>query len=467
MSDASEITPQGPPPPEGGLKKRALKGSAMTVASLGGKNLLRLASNLVLTRLLFPEAFGLMALMQAILTGLKLFSDLGEQTSIMRSPRGDETGFLNTAWTIQIARGIILYVILLLALPSIAAFYEEPQLQVFMPLAALTLVISGFNSTKIATAARHMQLGRLTVMELAVQLVALCIMAALAWYLRSIWALVIGTLVQAVLLAICSHLYLKGIHNRLHVDRSAFSELFNFGKYIFISTIAGFLLNHADKAVLGKMVPLEVLAIFTIGTLFASFPNQLNDALVRRIMLPLYTKRPPAESRKNARQTSKARWGINLVLVTAAGLLAMIGDQMVRFMYDARYESAGAILVLVAIGSMPVIIFRSYSRLPVAAGDSHRFALQQIATALLQFGILIWAVGRYGVVGAAFAPAAAAFLSYPLLVVLVRRYKGMDFTHDAVMLVYAAVLATLALWLNMDPVMALLNETAPAAAATG
>ena len=92
-----------------GLFARALRGSALTAGSYAITQGLRLGSNLILTRLLFPEAFGLMALVSVFLVGLAMFSDIGIGPAISHSKRGDEPGFLDTAWTLQVARGVILW----------------------------------------------------------------------------------------------------------------------------------------------------------------------------------------------------------------------------------------------------------------------------------------------------------------------------------------------------------------------
>ena len=63
----------------------------------------------MLTRLLFPEAFGLMALIQTFMIGLAMFSDLGIGPAIIQSDRGEDPDFLNTAWVMQILRGICLW----------------------------------------------------------------------------------------------------------------------------------------------------------------------------------------------------------------------------------------------------------------------------------------------------------------------------------------------------------------------
>ncbi len=440
---------------EYGLRGRILKGSILAVVSFGGRDFLRLASNLILTRLLFPEAFGLMAIVQTIITGLNLFSDLGTQPAIVRSDRGDEPDFLNTAWTMQCTRGLGIGVVLWAVAPYIASFYGEPQLASLLPVAALAPILAGFNSTKIATAGRHLQFGRLTVIELSTQIISLTIMAILAWALQSVWALLIGSLVQTTLFLTASHLFLRGSRNRFHISRTALSELFNFGKYIFISTIAGFFLAFADRAILGKLVPLDIFALYIIGTLFASFPSALSDDLVRRIMLPLYKKRPPSESQGNRNKVGKVRWGISLLLVSAAGFLAITGDILVKFLYDVRYETAGAILVLVAIGSMPTIIFKSYTRLPVAAGHSGRFAFLQVVLASTQVFILVLMINAAGIAGATLAPGISALLTYPFLIWIVRQYRGLDFKHDAIMLTIAGVFAYCAILLNYEALIEL------------
>src|SRR5258708_1248517 len=89
-----------------GLRGLVVRGTFWALASYGVGQVLRLASNLVLTRLLVPEVFGLMALVQSFIGGLAMFSDVGTSSSIIRHPRGEEPVFLNTAWTMQILRGI-------------------------------------------------------------------------------------------------------------------------------------------------------------------------------------------------------------------------------------------------------------------------------------------------------------------------------------------------------------------------
>ncbi len=125
------------------LRAHTLRGSIITIADFGFRQCLGLFSNLLLAWLLFPEAFVLMALVAVILRGLKMFSDVGIGPSIVQHERGDDPAFLNTAWTLQIIRGVALWVgASVLAWPA-STLYGAPDLWYVLPIAAFSSVIAG------------------------------------------------------------------------------------------------------------------------------------------------------------------------------------------------------------------------------------------------------------------------------------------------------------------------------------
>src|ERR1700729_1195426 len=85
--------------PQKSLKSRAIRASAWTMVGYFGGQVIRLGSNVILTRMLFPGAYGEIVLVGIFFQGLQMFSDVGIGPSIIRSNRGDDPLFLNTAWT--------------------------------------------------------------------------------------------------------------------------------------------------------------------------------------------------------------------------------------------------------------------------------------------------------------------------------------------------------------------------------
>lgn len=223
-----------------GLRSRALRGTAISLGGTGGQQMLRLISNLILTRLLFPEAFGLMALVQTFMTGLQMFSDIGIRPSIVQNKRGEDPAFLNTAWMIQIGRGVVLWLGACALAWPLAGFYNEPQITWLLPVVGINALIAGFTSTKTAVAGRNLRLGRQTVIGLVSQAVGLVVMIGLALIWPSVWSLVVGGLVSSLIGVVASHRFMPGIPNRLQWDASAARDLVSFGRFIFVSTLVGF-----------------------------------------------------------------------------------------------------------------------------------------------------------------------------------------------------------------------------------
>lgn len=413
-----------------GLKARTLRSSAFMVLIFGSQNLLRLASNLILTRILFPEAFGLMAIIFVIIGAINAFSDLGLKVSIIQDSDGDKPLFLDTAWCLQIARGVMVAALIAVSSGMVADFYGQPELSGLLAAASLAAVIQGFNSTKLATAERELQLGRAALLDVISQTASLAVTILLALWMQSVWALVIGYLLGALITMFLSHAVLRGHQNRLAFSGMYARRMLNFGVFIFLSSLGGFLLLQGDRAILGKVATLEQLALYNIGYILASVPLQFIQLLNGRVLFPLLAKRPPGESRENWRNISRMRWLISGMGFAGLIVFAVAGQELVVLLYDPRYHGAGEFVALIALGLMPTVITLNYSSLPLAAGNSRLFALVVIGSAVTQTSAMLAGGIAFGVHGVILGFALSPILYYPVLMRLIRSYKGADPMHD-------------------------------------
>ena len=432
------------------LTARVLRTSALTVAGFGFSQGMRLLSNLLLTRLLFPEAFGLMALVTVLMTGLNMFSDVGISQAISQSKRGDDRDFLNTAFTIQIFRGVLLFGMgCLLAYPA-AHFYGEDILVAMMMVASAQFLISGFMPTRLETAKRHLLVGRVTLLDAVSQILGLIAMLALAVWTKSVWALIFGTLFGVAARVIIFSLFLPGERNRLCWEHKAIHELIHFGKWIFLSTAFGFIVSQGDRLVLGKFLPLDVFGVYVIGFFLGSFPAMLGSVVIGMLLIPVYRERPPAESRENFIKLRKLRVMATSGLFVLIGLFALGGPWLVEFLYDDRYLSAGAIVVLIGCASFPVVIGMTYDAAALAAGNSKAFCLLSIFKATMMIIGLVVGVSMGGLVGALVGQFLATLAAYPALVALSLRLGVWDPLHDLGFAVFGLLLGGLAIGLHWD-----------------
>lgn len=439
-----------------GLMSRVLRGGTWLVLGYGGQQALRLAANLILTRLLFPEAFGLMTLINVILIGLAMFSDIGLHAAIAQNARGDDQKFLDTAWTIQVGRGTLLWLCTCALAWPMAQFYNEPDLAFFLPIAGLSMLIAGFNTTKIETAHRHLMVGRVTVLDLLSQLTGLIGMVGLAYATQSVIALVCGGIIQSTARLVLTWLLLPGHQNRFHWEPRAARDLIQFGKWLFLSTLCWFFASQGDRIILGKFLPLETLGLYNIGYFMASFPLLLAQNVNGRLMIPVYRDKPASASKENFLQHRKLRSGITAGLLCLSMILAFAGPGLVDFLYDDRYAMSGAMVTLLSCLLMPGLIVLTYDQAALAAGDSKSYFVYSAARAGAQIGFVWLGIAQFGLIGAIFGMGLASVATYPFTIWISRRHSVWDPLHDLVFASLTIIPSALALWVHWDRVSALI-----------
>lgn len=392
------------------LRIKALRGTAWTIGSYASAMVLRLASNIILSRILVPQYFGLMTLLNTTITGLILFSDLGLTPNVVRSRRGDEPAFLNTAWTMQVLRGAILWIFCLALSWPFAAFYGQPQLRAMVPVIGLSLIITSFNSTSLATLARHMAVRQLALLELSVQASQLIFTITWALMSRSVWALIFGRLFSDVVRLIASYRMIPGRRASFRWDNEAARELFAFGRWVFFSTALTFIASQSDRMILGKLVSLQTLGLYGIAFALADIPRQVILSFCTNIVFPFVSKLahlPRTEFFDLVLQYRRS------VLLAAAGLLAVVvttGDQFILHVYDVRYHSAAWIVPILALGLWHTLLYSTTSSCLFAVGKPKYVVTGYLFTALAILIFIPIAFHKWGLIGAV---ATVAFSDVP------------------------------------------------------
>lgn len=424
------------------LGKAATRAAGFLVGGFGAGQLLRLIGNVILTRLLFPEAFGLMGQVMVFLVGLHLFSDIGIGPSIIQSERGGDPKYLNTAWTIQIIRGCTLWVIGLAAAYPFAAFYEKPHLGPLLLAAGTTSLITGFQSTKINFAARNLNQRYVAALDLMAQAAALVSTVSLAYAYRSIWALVVGSLFGDVVRVAVSHAYLPGPRNRIAYDKESARSLVRFGRWIFVSTLLMFLVSYSDRLIFPKLVDDATFGVYQTGANIAALAPAVLNMLAGHILFPLY-------SRISQRGEDLRRLFTDVrrpLLVVGGWLLsgfAAGGAAAVRLLYDERYHDAGWAVQLLGIGAWFTLLESTNTNALLAQGRSNLMAAANLSKLA---GIFVWVPIGYrllGFEGAVMGYVAADAGKYLFSVVAARKLGLRGLRQDALLSTWFAAAALL------------------------
>lgn len=329
---------------EQSFKQRLIKGSLLEVVGFGANTIIRLASTLILTRLLYPEIFGLLTLVSSFIVGLVMLSDIGIEQAVVRSHRGEERSFLDTAWSMQVSRGVVLWLISCVIAWPVSVLYEEPQLLWFMPVAALNVLVGGFTSMSLIGLRRGLNIKPLIILEITTQCVGFAVTVTWAFLHPSVWAVAAGTLTAMVLHVAVSWWIGGPPRLRLHWDPEAKAEILSVGRWIFGSSALSFVSQQADKLLLGKYLGLAALGIYGIALALAELVGNLVTRITYGMVYPALSK----VQRENPDQLStyyyKIRLPIDLLALVATGGLMMLSQLVVDIMYDERYTQAGWML---------------------------------------------------------------------------------------------------------------------------
>jgi O-antigen/teichoic acid export membrane protein len=361
------------------LGSRAARGAAFAAAGQLLSQLLRLASNLVLTHLLEPDAFGLMAIVLAVTMGLQLISDVGVWQAIVRSPRGDDPRFQNTAWTLTTLRGLLLFGVGALCAWPASIFYGRHELVWLLPMCALQALFLGLESSKSALANRHLRVGRIVTMEMASQIVGFVVAVGAGVLLRSVLALALGALASVVTRCVMSHVFLPGPRNRLAWDRSAATEIFSFGGWIFVSTLLFFAGTRWDVFSLGRLEGMGLVGVYGLAQMIVQVPTQIGERVTGFVLMPALAERFRESPAELAADVKRAR----LLLLPAVAILflgaAMTAPAFFHLLYRDVYRDAGWMTQLLVLVGWCAFVQDSSSRALLALGDSRSLAVANAA----------------------------------------------------------------------------------------
>lgn len=425
----------------------AVRGSAWTAGGYGISQLLRLATQLVLAReLLGPQAFGLVALVSVFLSGLELLSDLGIGVDVIQHQEGDNPRFINTAFLIQAGRGVILWGVAAALAYPFASFYHQPAVRWMIFVAAISIGLRGFASGSIWTMTRHVQLGKLTALNVAGDFVGFIV--SIAWAIASptAWALVVGRVASTAVYMIGSHA-LAEHRATLAWDPRAAKEILAFGTGMFLSSATYFLSGEAERLAIGKFISVAEFGCFSLALAISLAPSRGLQQLIAQVFFPMIAKVVREDRWAAVRDYRKAR----LLLLAAGAVLGcgfiLLGPFIVRVLLGGRYADAGWMLQLLGFRASLDLFAAAAASMLFAVGVSRYAAIGNVFKLVFLVVGLSIAFGKFGIRQALWVLALSSLANYlPQLWGLRNNFRG----------VLRSELTALAIFLGLTSAAALL-----------
>jgi lipopolysaccharide exporter len=421
------------------LLAKTARGAGWVISWRFATRALGLVSTLTLVRLLAPTDFGLVALATSFAQAVDAFSDLGVEDVVVRE-RAPTPDFYNTAFTINVLRGIATALLIAAAAEPAATFFGEPRLAPILLALAVGSLIDAFENIGIVDFRRHFAFGKEFRLQILPRIVGIVLTIVFAFLWANYWALIVGIVSTRIIRIILGY----SMHpHRPRFTLSAWRQMVGFSVWTWFLSIATLLRDRSTFIVIGRLMTSTQLGIFAVATEVATLPStEFVEPLCRVAFSGFIAAR---HAGMGVADTFMRIIGITSLLILPAGFgISLLADPIVRLMFGPRWldaiplvEILGVASTVTVLGYVTTTLFGAHALL------STLFRINAIST-VLRVAALIVLTREFGLPGGALALGLAMGLEQIIYLLAMRRRFALR-PLDLLRYTWRCVLATMAM----------------------
>ncbi|NEM89966.1 lipopolysaccharide biosynthesis protein [Galbitalea soli] len=393
-----------------GLGERAAKGALITFSGQFARILLQVVSVVVLARLLTPHAYGVVAMVLAVIGIGEIFRDFGLSSAAIQSKTLSRGQRDNLFW-VNAGIGLVLATIVFFAAPLIAIIYRHPEVEPLARALSLTFLMNGLATQYRADLNRRLKFMQLTtgdVLSPAIGLASAIVGAALGW---GAWALVAQQLMQSAALLVCLVSF-AGWLPRAY-DRTAPMRAFlTFGSHLVVTQLIGYAANNVDSLTIGIRFGATQLGLYNRSFQLLMTPLTQLRAPTTTVALPILA-RLMDDTKRYGDFVARGQLALGYSLVVVLGVVVGAADPATSVLLGSHWIGVAPILRLLAVaGIFQTLAYVGYW-VYLSRGLTSDLMRYSIVTAVIKVTCIV--VGsQWGIIGVATGYAIAPGLAWPL-----------------------------------------------------
>lgn len=274
------------PGPE--LAQRTVNAGAWAFLLNMSMKVLAITRTVVIARLLAPSDLGLMGIALLVSSLLQTFTKTGFKAALLQRP-GEIEEHLDTAWTVEVARSVVLAGALMVGAPLVGDFFGAPAAVPVVRLIALAVLLQGFTNVGVVYFDRELEFQKRFFFRSVPTTAEVVTTLALAFVLRNVWALVFGLIVGKLVLLVASYLA-HPYRPRLAFDLGKAKQLYSFGFWVFGSEIMIYLLLNLDDIVVGRILTAAALGLYQMAFSVSQVMTTELTSVINQVAFPAYSK---------------------------------------------------------------------------------------------------------------------------------------------------------------------------------
>lgn len=294
----------------------------------GSAQVVSFVVSLVLARLLGPTDYGVVSLVLVFTAIALVFVQGGFNTALIQKEAASELDY-SSVLVFSLGMSLTIYIVLFLAAPPVAEFYNNPEVCLILRIMALVLLPGAYNSVQVAYAEKTFQFRKLFVANLATAVCSGAVGIALAFAGAGVWALVAQQLGNQVI--VCAVLVFT-LHwrPRLGFSLESIKGLFAFGANVLVGDLLVSVFLNLRNLIVGRFFDTSTLGLFNRGQQFPSTVMSAITGSMQEVMLPTFSgvqespERVLSIARRSVRASCFAIFPLMFGLGSCASTLVMV-----------------------------------------------------------------------------------------------------------------------------------------------
>lgn len=404
--------------PKGNLTSRTLSGMSWSYLSLATLIVLQMAYQAVISRLLTPAVFGIMALALTSMQFSKYFADMGLGQAIIQKPELDEDD-IRATFTSTILMGLGSFGLVWVLAPAFGTFFDTPEVVPILRWTGLVLFFTALGMTSQSLLRRQLRFRELAIREIGSYIIAfpfVGITFGLAG--AGVWSLVAANLVGSGVSAILAYACVRHPVRPL-LRWSRLKPLYSFGGRASLISFLEFLGNNLDTFAVARYSGRAPLGQYSKAYLLTNYPTQHIAKGLSQVLFPGFSRIQDDHVKVKRVYISALRVAAFLLLPVCAGM-AVAANDIVFLVLGSQWDVAAAILpILVLTAAIRVMAHFSGIVCDALAELNKKLALQIVYLGV--FVMFLWLARGHGLWAYASALAAGSAVRQVLYVLLIRR----------------------------------------------
>ena len=404
---------------DGDLAERTVK-SGMWVSAMNVLDrVLKVVMFIVLARLLGPEAIGLMGIALLTISALLSLTNLGIDAALIQRVDDDVDEYLNTTFTLELLRGLVMSSILYVAAPSLASLFGEPAARDLIRVIALVPIFLAVRNPAMVYFKKDLAFHKEFAYRVSGTTAYVVVALGYAAVSPTVWALIFGYLADASVRSVATY-FLHPYRPRPALNRAYAAELIGYGKWVTGSSIVEFLYGQGDDAVVGWLLTATSLGYYQLAYRISNAPATEIAVVVSSVMFSTYSKLQEDQHALREAFFSTFRLTAFVALPMSVGIYLVAPAFVGAFLGEDWLPMVLAMQILVAYGLFRTL-FATFNPVWRAVGRPDvQTKLGFVRVALLAIAI-VPATSAYGIAGTAFA--VTGILAFPMVPLYAREMK--------------------------------------------